>query len=68
VRPNCGTATSIHIQDPDTNNLELPWYLQDASWATPWQSSAGQPASDAGTGGDSENAPPISAEIGRRSS
>jgi hypothetical protein len=35
VRPKCGTVTSIHIQDPDTNFLELIWYLQDASWATP---------------------------------
>ncbi|WP_392750267.1 VOC family protein [Streptomyces sp. LN590] len=25
-----GTATSIYIQDPDTNTLELRWYPQDA--------------------------------------
>jgi hypothetical protein len=30
VRPKCGTATSIYIQDPDTNTLELRWYPQDA--------------------------------------
>jgi hypothetical protein len=28
VRPKCGT--SIYIQDPDTNTLELRWYPPDA--------------------------------------
>ncbi|MDP9843669.1 hypothetical protein J2853_002880 [Streptosporangium lutulentum] len=30
MRPKCGTATSIYIQDPDTNTLELRWYPQHA--------------------------------------
>ncbi|MFF7654856.1 hypothetical protein ACFZCY_34320 [Streptomyces sp. NPDC007983] len=30
MRPKYGTATAIHIQDPDANTLELRWYPQDA--------------------------------------
>jgi hypothetical protein len=45
VRPNCGTATSIHIQDPDTNNLELPWYLQTTP--TRWRMASAAPKSRA---------------------